>query len=323
MRSRRLSSFNRIASVFAAIGLLLAIADGASAVGWDRDDFLITGAPNFPDRIGVFDRDFTFKGYLDQNFLGVSGMEFDAQGRLVAQSILNPEVRVYDPSGAMVGGFTQATSPMLVPGSDVKVGANGDYFLGTLSNGVRRFTADGVFVRQYGSGNSTGDALLPGNRLWAGGAGPTVRVFDVDTGVQVGTFTTDQQVNSGLMKFDAAKNVVLMSDNDRDAGGVYERDLNGTLLRQYHLPLAQTSCNGATWGPAGDVFGTTNALSTDIVHWRQDGTVLGTFDIYPDSITPVQILWAGTVPEPRASVVLLVGATVTLYVKRPIGACRN
>ena len=49
---------------FAAIALLVAsvCAERASAVGWDRDDFIITGAPNFPDRIGIFDHDFTFKG---------------------------------------------------------------------------------------------------------------------------------------------------------------------------------------------------------------------------------------------------------------------
>src|SRR5262245_44713979 len=90
-----------------ALNWLLALASRAYAVGWGPTDFLITGAPNFPDRIGVFSQDFTFKGYLETNFLGVQGMDFDAQGNLVAQASLstNPEVRVYSPSGTRIGGF--------------------------------------------------------------------------------------------------------------------------------------------------------------------------------------------------------------------------
>src|SRR5947208_11216030 len=82
----------------------------AGAVGWDSDDFIVIGAPNFSQYIGVFDHDFTFKGYLDNNFLGVRGMDFDPQGRLVAMSYLNPEVRIYNPDGTRAGGFTPVTS---------------------------------------------------------------------------------------------------------------------------------------------------------------------------------------------------------------------
>src|SRR5438067_2568427 len=107
---------------FAAIALLVAsvCAERASAVGWDRDDFIISGAPNFPDRIGIFDHDFTFKGYLDSNFLGVSGMDFDAMGRLVAVSSINPEVRVYDQNGNKVGGFANVSGQMAATG-DLKI----------------------------------------------------------------------------------------------------------------------------------------------------------------------------------------------------------
>lgn len=302
--------------VVTAIGSTLFLSQQhARAVGWDRDDFLISGAPNFPDRIGVFDHDFTFKGYLEQNFLGVSGIDFDAQGRLVAQSLLNPEVRIYEPNGVRAGGFTQSNSPMLVAGSDVEVGPDGNFVLGTLSNGARVFTPQGVFVRQYGDGNSTGVAILPGHRLWVGGAGTTVRIFDTDTGAQVGTFTADQQVNSGNMQYIPTRNAVLLVDPDRDAGGVYERDLGGALLQQFHLPIAQTNCNGATYGPNGDIFGTSNNLAIDVVRWRPDGTVAGTFDVYPNNITPVRILWAGLVPEPAALTVLI--ACLSVVVVRP------
>jgi hypothetical protein len=303
------------ARVLIVVATILLPANLAHGVGWDSNDFIITGAPNFPDRIGIFDHDFTFKGYLEQNFFGVSGMDFDAQGRLVAQSLLNAEVRVYDSSGATVGGFTQTNSPMLVPGSDLKVAPDGSYFLGTLSSGARSFTPQGAFIRQYGSGNSTGLAVLPGNRLWAGGAGTTVRIFDTDTGDQVGTFTADQQVNSGNMQYTSTANTVLLVDPDRDAGGAYERDLNGMLLQQFHLPIAQTNCNGATRGPGGDVFGTSNNLSVDIVHWLPNGTVVGTLDVYPTNITPVRILWAGIVPEPGTTALLIAGISI-LYTRR-------
>src|SRR5438552_8697467 len=112
--------FRRAAVVFIALVAMAALSPRADAVGWDRDDFIITGAPNFPQYIGIFDHDFTFKGYLDTNFLSVQGMDFDAQGRLVAVSALNPEVRVFNHDGTRAGGFTQANSPMLVSTGDLK-----------------------------------------------------------------------------------------------------------------------------------------------------------------------------------------------------------
>src|SRR5438552_15803836 len=111
--------FRRAAVVFIALVAMAALSPRADAVGWDRDDFIITGAPNFSQYIGIFDHDFTFKGYLDTNFLGVRGMDFDAQGRLVAVSYLNPEIRVYNPDGSRAGGFTQAASPLLESGGDL------------------------------------------------------------------------------------------------------------------------------------------------------------------------------------------------------------
>src|SRR5438132_5234480 len=142
--------FCRAVVVIVALVAIAGLSPRADAVGWDSDDFIITGAPNFPQYIGIFDHDFTFKGYLDTNFLGVAGLDFDAQGRLVADSFLNGEVRVYDPSGVKVGGFTQTSSPMLVPASDLKVAPDGNYILGTFSDGVRVFTPQRTFIRQYG-----------------------------------------------------------------------------------------------------------------------------------------------------------------------------
>jgi hypothetical protein len=301
-----------------SLSVVLMCASRASAIGWGPTDFLITGAPNFPDRIGVFDQNFAFKGYLDQNFLGVRGMDFDAQGRLVAVSFLNPEVRVYNPDGTRAGGFTLATSPVLESGGDLKVAPDGNYALGTISNGVRVFTPQGRFVRQYGSGGGGGVTFVPGDRLWVGGVGNTVKIFDTGTGAEVGTFTAGGQVNSGGLRYYSSTNSVLMVDGDRDAGGVYERDLTGALLQQYHIPIAQTNCNGASLGPGNDLFGTTNDLFVDVVHWHSDGGVAGTFNIYPSTTVPGGILWAGLVPEPEATVFLIAMAWVLAAERRTL-----
>src|SRR6185436_15497377 len=88
-------------------GVLSISEKHAGAIGWDSDDFLIGGGPNFTTKIGVFDHDLTFKGLLD-NFFGVQGMDFDAAGHLVAASPDSREVRVYDSSGVRVGGFVRS-----------------------------------------------------------------------------------------------------------------------------------------------------------------------------------------------------------------------
>ncbi len=291
--------------VLVAMCVLTTAASHVHAVGWDRDDFIITGAPNFPDRISVFDHDFRFKGYLDQNFLGVQGMDFDAQGRLVALSSLNPEVRVYDPSGNRVGGFTHSGSPMLVPAGDLKVAPDGNYALGTNEDGVRVFTPQGTFLRQYGDGDSRGITYLPSDRLWSGGAGTTVRVFDTQSGAQIGTFTANQQTMSYSMQYSPTTDTVLIVDADRDAGGVFERDLSGILLREFDVPLPQTFVFSATRGPNDDVFATTGHLTLDVVHWHADGSVAGTINVYPFDKSTVRIIWAGVVPEPTSAVIAI------------------
>jgi WD40 repeat protein len=309
----------KVATIAAALLAVLFCTAPARAVGWDSDDFIISGAPTFPDRIGVFDRDFTFKGYLDQSFLGVQGMDFDAAGRLVALSSINPEVRVYDRGGAKVGGFTPGSSPMLVPAGDLKVSPDGNYALGTGEHGARVFTPQGAFVRQYGDGDSRGIAFVPGGRLWSGGAGTTVNVFDTSSGAVVGTFTADGQTMSFSMQYSPTTNTVLVVDADRDLGGIFERDLTGGLLEEFHVPRVQTTSYSATRGPGGDVFGTTGYFGMDVVHWRQDASVAATIDCYPVEIGAVRILWAGVVPEPGSSTIAVGAGCLSLLRRRPKG----
>jgi sugar lactone lactonase YvrE len=305
--------------IMAAVIVCLVAIDGqrASAVGWDRDDFLIFGAPNFPDSIGVFDQNFGFKGYIFTNWVGLQAMNFDQQGRLVAFNTFTREVRVFDPTGAQVGGFSSNTSPMLTSGGDIQVMPDGNYILGTSADGARVFTPQGTFLRQIGSGDSTSIAVLPGHRLWSGNPGTlTMNVFDTDSGLQTGSFTMDQQTRPTYMNFSTATNTVLSIDRDRDAGGIFERDLSGTLVRQFHIPRPQVTCNGATRGPDGGVFGTTSNFDIDVVAWHPDATVAGTFDVYPATVSAARILWAGTVPEPEAVVVLTAGVGVLRVTRR-------
>jgi WD40 repeat protein len=309
----------KVATVAAALLAVLFCTAPARAVGWDRDDFIISGAPNFPDRIGVFDHDFTFKGYLDQSFLGVQGMDFDAAGRLVALSSINPEVRVYDRSGAKVGGFTPGTSPMLVPAGDLKVSPDGNYALGTGEHGARVFTPQGEFVRQYGDGDSRGIAFVPGGRLWSGGAGTTVNIFDTSSGAVVDTFTANGQAMSYSMQYSPITNTVLVVDADRDLGGIFERDLTGGLLEEFHVPRAQTTSYSATRGPGGDVFGTTSDLVSQVVRWHPDGSVADTHSVYPVDVHQVRILWAGVVPDPGSTTIAVAAGCLSLLGRRRKG----
>lgn len=66
--------------VLVAMCVLTTAASHVHAVGWDRDDFIITGAPNFPDRISVFDHDFRFKGYLTKTSSASKGWTSTRRG---------------------------------------------------------------------------------------------------------------------------------------------------------------------------------------------------------------------------------------------------
>ncbi len=314
MRSRFVHARIWLALLIAA-WVLFVRTPAVQAIGWGPTDFLISGAPNFPDRIGVFSQSFVFKGYLDQNFLGVQGMDFDANGNLVAVASLstNPEVRVYSPSGTQIGGFL-SNNPGLQFTGDLKVAPNGNYALGSFSNGVQVYSPGGTFVTQYGTGDSRGIAYLPGDRLWSGGAGTTVKVFDTISSAQVGTFSATGQTTSYSMQYNSTANTVLVVDNDRDLGGVYERDLTGALLREFHLAIAQTEIRSATRGPNGDVFGTTGDATMQVVRWNESGSIAGFFSVYPSNVHQVRILWAGNVPEPGFGITAL---STCLYLLRP------
>ena len=132
------------------VGSLIALGQPARAgQWWDSDDFIITGGPNFPDRIGIFDHDLTFKGYLETNFLTVGGIDFDAAGNLVATSNQFGDIRVYSPAGDRIGGFMYTPVAGTTGIGLLKVAPNGNYLLGSRrggSGGVREYRPDGTFI---------------------------------------------------------------------------------------------------------------------------------------------------------------------------------
>jgi hypothetical protein len=203
---------------------------------------------------------------------------------------------------------------MLQTQGQLKVAPDGNYVIGTY-DGVRVFTPQGTFVRQYGAGRATGITFVPGNRLWATDVvATTVSIFNTDTGAQVASFTADGQLYAGVMSYSPFTNTVLMVVGDRDAGGAYERDLAGNLLHEFHVPHRQTYLNGAVRTPNGDVYGTHDLYSPsypDLVHWSAGGSVLDDRAIWPVQIVPGEILWAGSVPEP-ASTILAICSSICL-----------
>lgn len=293
-------SFVRIIIVVCA---LLALTERARAIGWDSNDFLIGGGPNFTTKIGVFDHDLTFKGFLDNNFGGVQGLDFDHDGHLVAVGALGSShlVRVYDSTGAVVGGYSRSDDLLGNPG-DIKVVPDGSYAIGTDNtaggNGVRRFLPDGTFAQQIGSGALRAVAVVPGSRVWASGIGVgEIEIFDLGTGMQTGTVGLVGFSSVRLMAFSATTNTVLVVSQ----AFVREFDLQGNLLEMFASPGLDLF--SAIRGANGDVFATTGS-NQKVLRWHANGDFVGSFTT-PVDFGVVGIVWAGNVPEPTRLIALL------------------
>ena len=156
-----------------AVLMLVALsATRAQAVGWDEDDFIVSSGLQ---GIAVFDRDWTFKGYVDDgggptgSFSLASGLDFDPDGNLIAAwggNSTSTEVRVYQQNnGNLTGGFdTNVRST-----TDLKVGANGSFFAAT-DDGVFEFTPQGNFLQTVPGTTSQcclGLVALPNGEVWA------------------------------------------------------------------------------------------------------------------------------------------------------------
>lgn len=295
-------------SVLQMYGLLAVVAIGvgfsaptatAGTVGFDSDDFLVAGF--LSDNIAVFDSDGTFKGNLDGSFDRVSGMDFDAEGRVVATG-LSDQVRVYNAAGDIIPQLRFA-SPDLGSAIELKVGPNGNYYVGgQTAGGLQEFTPTGMTGREFAAGAYSGVAVLPGGVLWGGGFGlpprGNINVFDIDSGLQTGTIPLDNgQITAVAMHYDPNTDTVLTVDIDSDA--IYERDTQGNFIRRFDAD-GLTTANGITRGPGGNVF-VTNQSSDEVFVWSASGAFLGTIDVSDYVDNPVGILYTGNIPEPASA----------------------
>jgi hypothetical protein len=201
----------------------------------------------------------------------------------------------------------------------MKVGPSGNFYAGTnnASLGVQERGPDGSFLRNLGGAAYQSIAILPGNVLWAGNAAlAEIDVFDLVTGLQTRTIPLDHgQTGSLSMTYDRSTDSVLMTD----VGSVFERDAAGGFIRQFPGPphvmgeVDFTYSAGVTRGPDGDVFAT-DFNQHRIARWQSDGTFLDYTNVFAGQAFPVNIIWAGNVPEPSAGVLLgicMVAATAT------------
>ncbi len=316
--------------LLAVVGMILSVGSPtAEAVPFDFDDFIVSGF--LSDNIAVFDSDRTFKGFLDTNFNGVSGMDFDAAGRVVATSV-NGEVRVYNSAGELVPELSFFNDD-LGAAIDLKVGPSGNYYVGTQSTGggLLEFTPTGETVRVWAEGDYDGVAVLPGGVFWGGGFGLPPRgfinIFDLDTGVQSGTIPLDNgQVTAVSMFYDPNTDTVLTVDIDSDK--VYERDIDGNFIRSFEVPDGfpemRTSV-GVTRGPNGDVYATNqgtlgSADGNGVFIWDASGDFVE-FIEFPEAAVraPIGILYTGNspvVPEPTSVVLLGIGGLGLLLLSR-------
>ncbi len=138
--------------VFGSWMLSLCYATSSFGIGWDEDDFIVTGARK---GIAVFDADWSFKGYVDEcpvmeNCI-VTGLDFDAAGNLVsawAEDTSGGSIRTYRQSdGSSVDQFSVPLRDGVV--QEIKVGPNGHLFAAKTSGPIREYTPQGGLVRTF------------------------------------------------------------------------------------------------------------------------------------------------------------------------------
>lgn len=275
----------------------------ATAIGFDNDDFLITSFS--VGTIGVYDRDLTYKGLLEDNFAKIGAIEFDLEGNLVAASqhsdAGDAELRVYGGSGMRLAsqGFT---NPSMLAPSDLDQAPNGNYYIATQAR-VGEFSPSGTHIAWFMDdvpAHMSGVAVLPGGVVWGGGSPgqPYLNVYDPLTHDQIGSIALDHgQKGANHLHYSRTTNTVLAADWLGNA--IVERDTSGNYLRRFTAPGFVTPSNVAR-GPGGHVFSLVPS-SNSLYRWDADGNFLGFTSLGGSVSGPTKILWAGnSVPEPSS-----------------------
>jgi hypothetical protein len=98
------------------------------------------------------------------------------------------------------------------------------------------------------------------------------------------------------------------------AGAIYERDLNGTLVRTF-TAAGIDNISGVTRGPNGHVYAT-SSLESRIYHWNMSGSLQGSTLTSANFTYGAGIAWAGNVPEPASASILLMAGAGGLLARR-------
>lgn len=260
-------------------------------------------------KIAIFDQNLVFKGNLDASIGGAYGLDFLPNGNVVATGRNAQQIKIYDSSGAVVGGFS-GNANVNTNSQDLKASSSNLLYLGPGTGVIAELNLTGTKSRGFGNvgANYSGVALLPSNKMWGYGIGTTVDVFDLSSGIgnniaPTSSFTLDNgQGNAISMFFSSATTTVLMTDN---GGDVYERNTMGAFVRKFLMssapPGTYVARSGVTRGPGGDVYVTTSlggVPGSDARIVRFNGTTgafISSTDVSANLASPCNIIWAGNI----------------------------
>jgi hypothetical protein len=268
--------------------------------GFDRDDFIVSDFGY--DNVGVFDFDWTFKGYLNQYTPYATGMDFDVAGNVIVAGQSPSRVYAFASDGESISNLGFGSTLLDHP-IDLKVSPSGNYIVAT-QNDLREFSPQGLPLRQFRTGDVESMAILPNGKIWSGNSEqPTIDVFDLESGSQIDSIPLDNgQAGARSMTYSKVSNTVLITEQMR----IVERETDGTFVREFVAPGIENLWN-ATRGPNGDVYGT-DTENKYIYRWLNDGAFAQTINIGAHIRYPVQTLWAGNaVPEPTSLALLTYG----------------
>ncbi|MBV9241345.1 MAG: carboxypeptidase regulatory-like domain-containing protein [Acidobacteria bacterium] len=287
----------------------------------------ITGA-----RIAVYDSNLNFKSYIDTSCNGAYGLDAMTNGNVVATCRNSHVVRIYDSTGAVVGGFTSVPN-VNSSSADIKVSGAGLLYLAQGFDNIFEVDQSGNKLRGFGNAgtNYFGVALTSASRMWGNRFTSTTETFDISTGsgnniAPNGSFALDNsQDNMQAMSYSPSTNTVLTTSNGTD---VFERNATtGAFVRKFLMSSVPqvggsgfTAFAGVTRGPSGDVYVTTsqNGSNARVARFNgSTGAFISATSISANIGSPANIIWMGnSVPivQPTDFIVADInGARLAIY----------
>lgn len=282
-------------TLFLKAFFLISITALGISAQYTSTDFVISSCGT--GSLAVYNSSLVFQNNLATSLGCTSGLDLLANGNIVSTSTNTSTVRFYNPSGTLLGSFTNSNvgTPLDIKAqllSNVYIAAN------SAGAGISDFTTAGSFVRTLGATIYSGVAILPGNVLWAGHNSSTnIDVYNLVTGTLTTTIPLDGgQTSATSMYYSPSSNTVLMTDFNN--GRVYERTTTGVFVREFMGGSAQF---GVTRGPGGDVFAT-DCFNNRVFRWNSTATLLSTTVLAPNATCPQNIIWAGNIVITAANV---------------------